>query len=85
MKTLAYVSDEMCLALPDAAAEFHSEETGDVTLLRSSPRGAFYGDLKPGRYRVTLSKTGYGSKTSDASIGGDAPPASRRCSGRGLM
>ena len=73
MKPLAYVSDEMYLALPDAAAEFHAEEGDQITLLRSSPRGAFYGDLKPGRYRVTLSKTGYGSKTSDAVIGGDTP------------
>lgn len=73
MKAQAYVSDEMYLALPDAAAEFHSGETGDVTLLRSSPQGAFYADLKPGPYRVTLSKAGYGSKTSDAVIGGNAP------------
>src|SRR5690242_16199156 len=73
MKPLAYVSDEMYLALPDTAAEFHAAESGDVTLLRSSPQGAFYGDLKPGRYSVTLSKAGYGSKTSQAQIGGDAP------------
>ena len=71
MKALAYVSDEMYLALPDVAAEFHSEESGEVTLLRSSPQGAFYADLKPGRYRVTLSKSGYGSKTSEAVLGGD--------------
>ena len=73
MRALAYVSDEMYLALPDAAAEFHAEETGGVTLLRSSPQGAFYGDLRPGRYRVTLSKTGYGSKTSDVLLARDAP------------
>jgi N,N-dimethylformamidase len=73
MKALAYVSDEMYLALPDAAAEFHSEQDGEITLLRSSPQGAYYGDLRPGRYRVTLSKAGYGSKTCDAVIGGDAP------------
>src|SRR5215831_9723264 len=73
MKALAFVSDEMYLALPDAAAEFESEETGEITLLRSSPRGAFYGNLKPGRYRVTLSKAGYGSKSSGALIGGDQP------------
>ncbi len=69
MKALAYVSDEMYLALPDASAEFHSLESGDITLLRSSPRGAFYGDLKSGPYRVTISKAEYGSKTSDAMIG----------------
>src|SRR5438477_6936833 len=73
MKALAYVSDEMYLALPDAAAEFHSEESSDITVLRSSPQGAYYGDLKPGRYRVTLSKAGYGSKTSDSTVGGDPP------------
>src|SRR5579863_8816354 len=70
MKPLAYVSDEMYVALPDVAAEFEPEETGEVVLLRSSPRGAFYGDLKPGRYRVTLSKSGYGSKISVADLGG---------------
>jgi hypothetical protein len=73
MKAFAYVSDEMYLALPDVSAEFHSAESGEVTLLRSSPRGAFYADLKPGRYQVTLSKNGYGSKSSEAVLGGDAP------------
>src|ERR1041384_3995713 len=73
MKALAYVSDEMYLALPDVSAEFHSEETSEVTLLRSSPSGAFYGDLSPGRYRVTLCKRGYGSKTSVARIGEETP------------
>jgi hypothetical protein len=70
MKLLAYVSDEMYVALADVAGEFESEQTGQVTLLRSSPRGAFYGDLEPGRYRVTLSRSGYGSKISTAELGG---------------
>jgi hypothetical protein len=72
MKALAYVSDEMYLALADVAGEFQSEESGNITPLRSSPRGAFYGDLEPGRYRVTLSMSGYGAKTSSAVLG-DAP------------
>jgi N,N-dimethylformamidase len=72
MKVLAYVSDEMYVALPDVAGEFEYLETGEVTLLRSSPRGAFYGDLKPGRYRVTLSRSGYGSKISMADLGGES-------------
>jgi len=63
----------MYLALPDVAAEFHSEESGEITTLRSSPQGAFYADLQPGHYRVTLSKSGYGSKTSAAVLGGDTP------------
>ena len=71
MKALAYVSDEMYVALADVAGEFEREETGETTVLRSSPRGAFYGDLKPGRYRVTLSKSGYGAKTSAAVLGAE--------------
>lgn len=71
MKALAYVSDEMYVALPGVAGEFENQQTGDVAILTSSPRGAFYGDLKPGRYRVTLSKERYGSKISNAHLGGD--------------
>lgn len=73
MKVLAYVSDELYVALPDVAGEFESEQTGEITLLRSSPRGAFYADLMPGRYRVILSKSGYGAKTSAAALGGELP------------
>lgn len=63
MKLLAYVSDEMYVALADVQAEFESLDTRDVTVLRSSPRGAFYGNLPEGRYRAALAKDGYGSKT----------------------
>lgn len=63
MKLLAYVSDEMYVALADVQAEFQSADSGEIVLLRSSPRGAFYGDLPATRYRVTLSKEGFGSKT----------------------
>lgn len=73
MKILACVSDEMYVAIPDVYAEFESLSTGDVTLLRSSPRGIFYGTLSDGRYRVTLSKPGYGSKASTIELGGDLP------------
>jgi N,N-dimethylformamidase len=76
MKVLAYVSDAMYVALPDVAAEFHSISTGAVTLLRSSPRGAFYGDLPAGDYRVTLAKAGFGAKESRVTLGG-APPQLR--------
>ena len=72
MKALAFVSDEMYRAVADVAGEFENEQTGEITLLRSSPRGAFYGDLKPGRYRVTLSKDNFGSKISTVELGGDA-------------
>ena len=62
MKPLAYVSDEMYVALPDVQAEFESIDTGAISVLRSSPRGAFYGELPDGDYRVTLAKSGYGCK-----------------------
>jgi hypothetical protein len=73
MKVLAYVSDEMYVAIPDVPAEFESIGTGEVALLRSSPRGAFYGDLPPGAYRVTLAREGYGPKTVTARLGAGAP------------
>src|SRR5262245_32380290 len=69
MKIIGYVSDEMYVAIPDVLAEFESAE-GAVTLLRSSPRGAFYNDLGEGDYRVSLSKQGFGSKIVKAHLGG---------------
>lgn len=73
MKALAFVSDEMYVALPDVYGEFESRSSHAVTLLRSSPRGIFYGNLADGEYRVTLSKPGYGSKASHVTLGGDPP------------
>jgi hypothetical protein len=70
----------MYVALADVQAEFESLETGDATVLRSSPRGAFYGSLPSGRYRVTLAKDGYGSKTVAVETGG-APHQFRLLSG----
>src|SRR5438093_407950 len=69
MRTLAYVSDEMYVALSDVLAEFEALEGSALTVLRSSPRGALRGDLPDGMYRVTLAKTGYGSKASTVAIG----------------
>ncbi len=69
MRVLGYVSDEMFVAIPDALAEFESA-AGAVSVLRSSPRGAFYGDLTDGPYRVTLSKQGFGSKSVRVTLGG---------------
>jgi N,N-dimethylformamidase len=69
MRILAYVSDEMYVALPDVLAEFEALADGAVTILRSSPRGVLRGDLPDGKYRVTLAKSGYGSKASTVEIG----------------
>ena len=71
MKPIAYVSDENYLALADVKAELESLETEDRFLLVSSPRGALYGDIPAGRYRVILVKEGYGSKWVDCRLGGN--------------
>ncbi|MEX2262258.1 MAG: N,N-dimethylformamidase beta subunit family domain-containing protein [Bryobacteraceae bacterium] len=73
MKILAYVSDEMYVALPDVVGEFEPVTAGEAAVLRSSPRGIFYGDLPAGLYRVTLAKAGFGSKTSTVELGGALP------------
>ena len=70
MKIIGYVSDEMYVAIPDVLAEFESS-TGTVSVLRSSPRGAFYSDLVDGDYRVTLAKQGFGSKSVNVHVGGN--------------
>lgn len=73
MNPIAYVSDENYLALDNVKAEFESLTDGAITILTSSPRGAFYGDLTPGRYRVTLAKEGYGAKWVNCEISGSEP------------
>ncbi len=77
MRLLAYVSDEMFLALDDVAGEFENLSSGEITVLRSSPRGAFYGDLPSGDYRVTLARHGFGAKASRVSLGTGDPPQLR--------
>jgi N,N-dimethylformamidase len=70
---IAYVSDESYLALHDVLAEFEPADGGEITIIRSSPRGAFYAELAPGKYRVVLAKTGYGAKTSVVDVGTGTP------------
>jgi hypothetical protein len=82
---IAYVSDEMYLALPDVLAEFEPASGGEVTVLRSSPRGAFYADLPAGRYQVVLAKAGYGSKTVMAAELGTGAPVQFRLLSDGLL
>lgn len=73
MQPIAYVSDENYLALAGVFGEFENLESGAVTLAQSSARGAFYLDLPHGRYRVTLSHDGFGSKWIEVEFGGGAP------------
>jgi len=54
MKLIGYVSDDRYVALVDVAGEFQNEATGEITILRSSPRAHSLGGLAPGYYRVTL-------------------------------
>lgn len=70
-KPIAYVSDEDYVALAGVMAEFESLETGKVSVHPSSPRGAFYADVPPGPYRVTLTKDGYGSKWVECELGSE--------------
>lgn len=62
MRLLGYVSDENYLALPDVLADFQAAGSDAVFCIRSSARGALYGDIPDGEYETTLAKTGYGSK-----------------------
>lgn len=72
-KPIAYVSDENYLAIAEGKAELELLESGTVFVLESSPRGALFGDVPSGRYRVTLSKTGYGAKWVECTLGAGEP------------
>jgi N,N-dimethylformamidase len=59
---VGYVSDERYVALADALIEF--ERDGEmVAVVRSTPRGEVFAAIAPGKYRVTLVKPGFGSKS----------------------
>jgi hypothetical protein len=54
-------------------------------VVRSSPRGAVYADVHPGRYRATLVKPGFGSKSVALVIEDGAPPYQFRLLGDSLV
>ncbi|TXG86951.1 MAG: carboxypeptidase regulatory-like domain-containing protein [Thermomicrobiales bacterium] len=59
---IGYVSDENYVAQSDVAIEI--DRDGElIEVLRSTPRGGVYADLEPGRYRFSLVKPGFGSKS----------------------
>lgn len=70
---LGFVSDENFVALDDVHIEI---QRGNETLavVRSTPRGAVIADLPPGEYRITLVKSGYGSKAVDLKISSPHKP-----------
>jgi hypothetical protein len=73
MKPIAYVSDEMYVAIPGVVSDWRALETDQVTVLHSSATGAFYAELAPGPYRVTLAREGFGSKTAAIDLTGGRP------------
>ena len=59
---IGYVSDENYVALADVAIEI--DRDGElIEVIRSTPRGGVYAELEPGRYRFSLVKAGFGSKS----------------------
>ena len=59
---VGYVSDERFVAIADVTIEF--ERDGEtVACVPSTARGKVIADIEPGDYRVTLVKSGFGSKS----------------------
>ncbi|CAN5879135.1 hypothetical protein BH24CHL4_BH24CHL4_10090 [soil metagenome] len=59
---IGYVSDENYVAIADCAIEF-DQDGQTVATTHSTARGAIDADLSPGIFRVTLVKSGFGSKS----------------------
>jgi N,N-dimethylformamidase len=78
---IGYVSDEQYVALADALVELEQDDRS-VAVIRSTPRGALYADVAPGRYRATISRNGYGSKHVMVDIGEGQPYQFRLLSDR---
>jgi hypothetical protein len=67
---VGYVSDERFVAIADVTVEIdRGGETVAVT--HSTARGKILADIEPGRYRVTLVKQGFGSKSVEIEAGGE--------------
>ncbi|HEX2036877.1 MAG TPA: N,N-dimethylformamidase beta subunit family domain-containing protein [Chloroflexota bacterium] len=91
---VGYVSDERYVAVADALLEFESLDPPEAqqgqphrptTAVRSTARGAVYADLPPGPYRVTLVKSGFGSKSVELTVARDAPAHHFRLLSDGLL
>lgn len=68
---IGYVSDERYVALPEVELEFESPR-GSVAA-RSRATGSVHADLQPGDYKVTLCKSGFGSKSVRITVDGSRP------------
>jgi len=60
---VGYVSDEYYLAISDVAVLIQSESLPQPVQIHSAANGGLYAEIEPGEYGVTLSKTGFGSKS----------------------
>jgi hypothetical protein len=71
---IGYVSDERYVALDGVGVEFERENGETVAVVASTPRGKVIADVPPGRYRITLRKSGFGRKAVTVDLAeGDAP------------
>ncbi len=64
---IGYVSDERFVAIADVAVEIQREGQ-TIAVTRSTARGGIHAEIEPGHYRVTLAKTGFGSKHVDLTV-----------------
>lgn len=71
---IGYVSNERYVALMGVGIEFQDGANNTVAIVESSPRGAVFADLEPGKYKVTLHKEGYGPKIVQLAIEADHKP-----------
>lgn len=72
MKLIAYVSDERFAAISGADLELLSD--GHIYVVRSTPSGAVYADIPPGKYRVTVGAAGFGAKRTELDVGDGLAP-----------
>src|SRR5712692_7415707 len=68
---VGYVSDERYVALPDVLLEFENEHGSVET--RSRATGAVYADVRPGAYKATLYKPGFGQKSVQMAVKENEP------------
>ncbi|MDW3214449.1 MAG: DUF6605 domain-containing protein [Ilumatobacteraceae bacterium] len=76
---VAYVSDEMYVAIADAQVEFvDPEHPANTFVARTGPSGAVSAPLTVGRWKVSLAAPGFGSKVSEITVTADGEPSMLR-------
>lgn len=77
---IGFVSDEDYAAITDALVEIEGD--GPPVLVRSGVTGAVHADVAPGRYRIWLSKEGFGAKSVEVMLPAPEPHQIRLLSDR---